>query len=801
LVAQGEELDVYDVSTHTLRPDPLVPASEFVNGPPCFIPASVPGSAGRFVEADDNPNDHDGFNGEAQPFFGVFTKDGTRDFTSPFGIGGKGRIGFNAGMTDPAGCAFDAKGNLFGVDVGNVHAPAIGDGKLIEFFAATNYTTFCVLDPTLSQPGMVAFDEQGRLYVPEAGSGKIDRYSGFGTDAAHCGTPTKELWSAGLGTPIGIVRAPQGGWAVSSVLVPSGVFHVNDLGIVDGTLVAPAPNTGTPFGLAYDNLGDLFYADLGVKVLGGGEGTPDPTNPIDSAPGAGGFRWVPAGSTLPVSQPIATQWDFPDGVTVVNANAIRPQSATPVTCDWPTFGHDIGRSFSSPDSCSTIDKYSASTLKPKWRVDTGHPVTAQPAIVNNRVYVGDFGGKFYSVDAGTGAVKWTFDVNPSDQSTNDYGKITSSAAVTSIGNKQIVLFGGGATLYALDAADSSANRVLSKVCVDPKYNCGPGSNTVEIESSPAVVTMPDGTKRVLVGMDFNEAQGVGRAGVIEFALGGDGSLTPLWKYDPETNQTYTGPGLLTAGGAGQGCGNVWSSPAVDGARNTVTFGIGNCDVPSAGVAEATIAITLDTGTQLWRNQPRDPTTAAPLDLDFGATPNELPGGRVGEGGKDGLYYAFDQATGAGSAGFPSKVSTASDIGGMIGSTAVGKALGQKAVFASSAFPVSTRDSQTSLQDIAQNPGLATGLHAIDASTGQKLWDAPTGPAYGAAVYAGGVVFVPDTFTNTMQGFDASTGHPVWAFSMVAPPSSPPAIVGNSLYAGSGTDVDGVGAIWGFSTTP
>jgi polyvinyl alcohol dehydrogenase (cytochrome) len=502
-----------------------------------------------------------------------------------------------------------------------------------------------------------------------------------------------------------------------------------------------------------------------------------------------------------VPQPIATQWNFPDGVTVVNADAIRPKSTASVTCDWPTFGHDIGRSFASPDSCSSIDRTSASTLKPKWHVPTQHPVTAQPAVVANRVYVGDFSGTFYSVDAGSGAVKWTFDINPSDQSTNDYGRITSSAAVTTVGNKQMVLFGGGATLYVLDGADASAKRLLGKTCVDPKFSCGPGSNTVEIESSPAVVTMADGSKRVVVGMDFNEAQGAGRAGVIEFALGGDGSLTPLWKFDPETNLTYTGPGLLTAGGAGQGCGNVWSSPAVDVTRNTVTFGVGNCDVPSAGVAESTMAITLDTGTLLWRNQPRVPTTAAPLDLDFGATPNELPGGRVGEGGKDGLYYSFDEVSGSQTPGFPSKVSTASDIGGMIGSTAVGKAQGKPAVFASSAFPVSTRDPQTSFQDILQNPGLATGLHAIDASTGQKLWDAPAAPAYGAAVYAGGVVFVPDTFSFTMQAYDASTGHPVWAFPMGGPPSSPPAIVGNSLYAGTGTDVDGIGGIWGFSTTP
>jgi polyvinyl alcohol dehydrogenase (cytochrome) len=479
----------------------------------------------------------------------------------------------------------------------------------------------------------------------------------------------------------------------------------------------------------------------------------------------------------------------------------------PSPCDWPTFGHDLGRSFAAPDACSSINTLSAPTLHPKWHVDTGSPVSAQPAVVGGRVYVGTAGGTFYAVDAASGAVKWTFVVT--DQSQNDYGKIVSSAAVADVDGRRVVVFGGGATLYVLDAA---TGQKLASQCVDPDpvRNCGPGSDTVEIESSPAITPLGSVTAgaRVVVGMDFNEDVGVGRAGVISFHLKNtpDGwKLTPQWKFDPETLLTYTAD-PLHEGGKGNSCGNVWSSPSVDVARNMVVFGVGNCDVmpnpPELGSGESIDAISLTTGAFLWRHQPRPGDNG--LDLDFGATPNMLPTGNVGEGGKDGIYYSIP-AAGNGTPQWTSKVSTGSDIGGMIGSSAVGQANGKPAVFASSAIPISTRDPQTSFEDILSDPGLATGLHAIDATTGQKLWDAPTGPAYGAAVYSGGVVFVPDTFTFTVQAFDANTGVPLWAFPMQGPPASPPAIVGNSLYLGSGISfgdpLNSVGAIWGFQTTP
>src|SRR5581483_11848237 len=116
-------------------------------------------------------------------------------------------------------------------------------------------------------------------------------------------------------------------------------------------------------------------------------------------------------------------------------------------------------------------------------------------------------------------------------------------------------------------------------------------------------------------------------------------------------------------GTGQGCGDVWSSPAVDPGSNTVVYGVGNCDHVAAARAaglhwsEAMVAVRADTGRTLWRFQPAAqlPTRAeqdqeASADLDFGASPQifTLADGHkvVGEGQKSAIYWVRDLRTGA-----------------------------------------------------------------------------------------------------------------------------------------------------------
>ena len=839
LVAQNEELDVYDPVAGGLWAEPLVKQSDWVNGTPCFIPGDPDH---RFLEADDNPNEN-GFNGEEHPFFGVFKNDGTRDMSGPI----SGRVGADAAMKDPAGCTFDDDGNFFGVDVGENHTPLQGDGKVIEFFAATGYRTWCVVDPTLSQAGNPAFHD-GRLYVPETGGGAIWTYTPptLPTDTCYGGkTPFATAATMGVGTPISLVRLPDdGGWAVSSVLAPSGVFKVSDQGVNLGPLAAPGPDTGTPFGIGFIG-NDLYYADLGVQPL------PDPTDPstpADSVDGHAGLRWAKAG--IPVARPLVTGWNFADGVAIVKASDISDKiSQTLVTCDWATFGHDLGRSFAAPGACSSIDAGNVQTLQQKWHFDTGAPVTAQPVVKDVVLYVGSSSGRFYALDANTGVEKWHFDVE--DPNHADYGLITASAAVADVGGTRVVVFAGAASLYVLDAESGTQ---IAAACVDPQHPSDTGAcdpktpnstgSTVEIESSPAVLPHGSDDAWIYVGMDYNEATEMGPAGLLKFELKKTGSATNSfvfdvkWKYDPETEQTYTTAPLGPHEQENPhplGCGNVWSSPVVDSAHGLVVFGVGNCDAgttpddnPNARTPtqESISAVDYDTGAKKFVYKPTRDFSNGDPDVDFGATPNLLLDNQVGEGGKDGHYYSLSTVDPLGTKKWEAHAAMPSDLGGMIGSTAVGMSKGRPAVFAGSALPFSTRDPMSSLTEGMNNfsDGLQNGtvrvppggLHAFRApgsvdennpnppdDGGTAIWDAAALPAYGAVVYVGNLVFLPDTFGFSMQAYNADTGALVWTMPTVGPPASPPSFLGDTMYFGSGipeadSPLSNIGGIWAYS---
>jgi outer membrane protein assembly factor BamB len=181
----------------------------------------------------------------------------------------------------------------------------------------------------------------------------------------------------------------------------------------------------------------------------------------------------------------------------------------PTRCDWPMFGHDAARSFETPAACSSVTTTSAPTLHPKWLVHTTDAVSASPSIVDGHVFVGDWSGTFYSLDAATGAVDWTYAID--DTSSVGFGRIVSSAAYTEIGSHKVVLFGGGATLYALDA---SSGALLASQCLDPRSDvdrCHTPGDEVEIESSPAIVRARNGATSVFVGMDVHNGSNVGRA--------------------------------------------------------------------------------------------------------------------------------------------------------------------------------------------------------------------------------------------------------------------------------------------------
>jgi len=488
-------------------------------------------------------------------------------------------------------------------------------------------------------------------------------------------------------------------------------------------------------------------------------------------------------------------------------------------CSWPMYQHDAGHSGRQTAACAAVKPGNVATLRPVWGMLTRDNVSASVSVVDGIAYAGTWDGTFYALDAKTGRKLWTFSVD--DANRVAFGRIVSTAAVGNVavpgvGPVRVVLFGGGGTLYAL-AAGRKGPRVLARVAVDPRTEALQKQQAnhppqVEVESSPVVGHFADGD-RIYVGMDVHNGAHVGRTGLLAFGLrSNSGGANPyrfdlLYKFDPETG--IVRHSLTDGSGTGWGCGGVWSSPVVapraNNGHGVVAFGTSNCDNPSESAAagelgrEAMFGIDATTGRELWRFQPRPPND---VDDDFGSSANLLPGGAVGEGGKDGWYYARDLVTGtrrwSTHALQSGHLQTGFAIGGFIGTPAVGFArnrlTGERrpAVFGCGSIPTpidapidaSGKKLDTSL---LKDPARLFSLVAIDALTGDILWRSPFAlPCYGHVTYANGVVFASVTFSFRMEAFDAATGLPLWATPTFGAPSGAPVIVGDMLYFGTGT---------------
>lgn len=490
----------------------------------------------------------------------------------------------------------------------------------------------------------------------------------------------------------------------------------------------------------------------------------------------------------------------------------QPSGGSPAhhgACDWPMYGRTAQRSFAS-DCPQAPSPTTASALHPRWVVHTRDVVTAQPAVMDGTVYVGDWSGTFYALDQATGGPRWTTVLGSAapppwtDSHHDAYGQITSSAAVASIGGRRTLLVGAAASLYALDAATGAR---LWRFDVDPQQPTGLG----EIESSPVVWAdgTPNGDPWVLVGADANQAS--------DFP--GEG----LWAIDAVTHQAvwHLNP-EAHAGKALYGCGNVWSSPALDlqpdnpdpSRRALAVFGTADCPdngtVPCPGdgsdphcpagssydyahrwqpYAEAVIGIDARTGTPLWSYQAHAPGNTDDDDYGSSAQVFTLPDGHrvAGEANKDGSYQVVDRDTGtplwrAVETG-NGNLQPGQAIGGFIGSTAVGDGR----VFGASAIdtPV-TYDPTTGLPTPQSDPAAPlTPMRSFAAADGAPAWQAKQGPSYGATTYANEVVY-NGALDGVLRAYDAGSGALLWAFPLGAPVSSGAALAGSDVVIGAGT---------------
>ncbi len=505
--------------------------------------------------------------------------------------------------------------------------------------------------------------------------------------------------------------------------------------------------------------------------------------------------------------------------------------------EWRTYAGGPHRLFFNPRE-KTLTAASVSQLQVKWSFPTGAIVTASPSVAHLRVpgegripvaFIQSWDGNLYALRVRDGTKLWHFHSTP--QSGASFPNVA-SIDVRRIGGQERVYLVAGETVYSLDAL---TGREIWRFdagtgCVDPPGLCGFEGERNEVESSPIIA---DG--KVFFGMDVNDREG-GKGGF--YAVDArDGRL--VWFFDLETGSTcrpfptdnirrFDGyhneeelglpPGFLASrpgchfDRTPTGCGNVWSSAAIDKKRHFVFFASSNCDTdddpatlrpppPMPPYDEAIVALHFN-GTPAWRWRPREVDNN---NLAFGAVPNlfKIKLGShtrdvVGVGNKDGTYYVIDREgvnvlTGVrwddlDPSALPywsTKVVLGGDIGGIIATAAVDEKAGRVYFSTAPGFD-------------PFNPQRPT-VHALDKNTGEVVWQntleqdadasfAPTSAIPGI-VFVGSVLSSPPPLgvqpIGFLRAYDAATGEKLTSFPVGFAVASAPAIVDGIVIVGAG----------------
>lgn len=457
--------------------------------------------------------------------------------------------------------------------------------------------------------------------------------------------------------------------------------------------------------------------------------------------------------------------------------------------DWPTYGHDAQHTFAGVTSLNTT---SAHTLAQAWFFPTGDAVTADPIVVGNSVYVGSWDGYFYALDRATGTLHWKYQlkqqpaINPSPGNTNPRDVMSDGGLVTDAawyqpaggGRPNLVIFGGGYTLYALNA--DTGSLYWSHDYTGLPGTSSPTTDATRIFSSPIVFG-----NDVIFGVSSDGASG--HRGYVEAANLNNGN--EVWRFETDVNTS----GQIQ----NDGCGGVWSSPSLDPVRRLVFVGVSDCGSqgqPPYG--ERLIALNTRDGSLAWVwTPPRlvgvQPGTDPACDFDFGASVNlgspdpvtQAPT-FLGVGGKDGTYYRINPATGT--TEWATNVVFGGPAGGFIGTTAYD---------GTHVFGATALGDVGSTPCDASNPGdVPLQEPSIDAfnADGTIAWQEQQAQSFGPTTVAGGMTFSGNALSPEVQIRDAGTGSLLVTLATASDCFCGISVSANAVFFGTGSPQQGVG---------
>ena len=439
--------------------------------------------------------------------------------------------------------------------------------------------------------------------------------------------------------------------------------------------------------------------------------------------GNGGYVQIKgAGSGYTIADAVRFRRLGPIGSQPSAVQCCIDQPETSESPDWPTYGRGFSNTFANPGE-TTLTPATVSGLRSKWTFQDVSSVS-NPIVVGSVVYWVDWRSRLRAHDLSTGTLLWQRTIGGGPRATStpavdgnviyttDHGGVVSAFALSN-----------GAPLWAVDVTN-------------PNYDGGKF-----LWSSPRVVgnrllvatgDTPDGANRTFRGEILALDKNTG---------------TELWRT--LVQETQYGAGV-----------SIWSTPAIDTGRGRMYVGTGNAYKSPAGPhSDSLLSLDYSNGDLLWSDQYEAgdnfslDATSDP-DWDIGASPNLYTRGCrdfVGVGSKEGIYRAFDRATGQ--RVWQATVSSGSALGGVMATAAYHDGV---LYTSGNDWPFSALAAQN-----WNSTSVTCRLQARDATTGAVRWQLTRPTAcLGSVTYAGGVVYT-GTSGGKVYAFNAATGAELW----------------------------------------
>lgn len=430
---------------------------------------------------------------------------------------------------------------------------------------------------------------------------------------------------------------------------------------------------------------------------------------------------------------------------------------------WNGWGADVANSRFAAAQVARMTAEEVPRLKLKWAF--GFPGASsggtQPVLFAGRLYVGDAEGDLFALDAETGCIRWTIEVEAG---------IRSAVTIGQNGGRLAAYFGDqSANVYAVDA---ESGKLLWKVKVDD-YSRAAITGAPQLWNDRLYVPVSSREESQVGDPKYPCCAFRGSVLALDAATG-----KQIWKtYTIAENAKPTqknSAGMQIVGPSGAA---VWNAPTLGLKRNTLYVGTGNnYSPPATSLSDSIVAMDMTTGKIKWvrqeteqdvwnascRRPDREPAVcpdADAPDFDFGSSPvlAELPGGRqiLVAGNKSGVIWALDPDH-QGKTIWEQQVGKGSSGGGVLWGIAIDN---ERVYVPNGFFDPKNRDA-------------SGGMAAIGLSDGHPIWstaNAPCGnrkdckPSHPAAVTAiPGVVF-SGTMDGRVRAYAAQDGKVLWEY--------------------------------------